>query len=157
MNTSATTLARLRQASKRASIGPIKRLVGSRSLTAVFVLLLFLTGSCLYIWQRVEALDLLAEVGELQVTNRHYRDALAKVEADVAKLSRISRIFSLAEEKFGLTHVELGRLYVVRFPEETVGESGMRELWGALSRSVAKLPSIQSNEAAAEELFDRGP
>lgn len=157
MNTSATTLARLRQASKRASIGPIKRLVGSRSLTAVFVLLLFLTGSCLYIWQRVKALDLLAEVGELQVTNRHYRDALAKVEADVAKLSRISRIFSLAEEKFGLTHVELGRLYVVRFPEETVGESGMRELWGALSRSVAKLPSIQSNEAAAEELFDRGP
>lgn len=157
MNTSATTLARLRQASKRASIGPIKRLVGSRSLTAVFVLLLFLTGSCLYIWQRVEALDLLAEVGELQVTNRHYRDALAKVEADVAKLSRISRIFSLAEENFGLTHVELGRLYVVRFPEETVGESGMRELWGALSRSVAKLPSIQSNEAAAEELFDRGP
>lgn len=155
MNTSATTLARLRQASTRANIGPIKRLVGSRSLTAVFVLLLFLTGSCLYIWQRVEALDLLAEVGELQVTNRHYRDALAKVEADVAKLSRISRTFSLAEEKFGLTHVELGRLYVVRFPEETVGESGMRELWGALSRSVVKLPSIQSNEAAAEELFDR--
>lgn len=155
MSGSETTLARLRQASSRASIGPIKRLVGSRSLTAMFVLFLFLTGSCLYIWQRVEALDLLAEVGELQRTNRFYRDALAKVEADIAKLSRIGRIYALAEENFGLAHVDLGRLYAVRFPEESVGESGMRELWSALSRSFAKLPSLESNEAAAEELFDR--
>ena len=155
MNASVTTLIRLRQASARASIGPIRKLVGSRALTATFVLLLFLLGSCLYIWQRVEALDLLAEVGELQAENRFYRDARAKVEADVAKLSQISRMYSLAEKNFGLTHVQVGRLYAIRFPEESVGESGMRELWGALNRSVARLPSIQSNEAAAQGLFDK--
>lgn len=155
MSASLAALARLSQASARARIGPIRKLVGSRVLTAMFVLSLFLLGSCLYIWQRVEALELLAEVGELQVKNRFYRDARAKVEADVAKLSQIGRIYSLAEENFGLTHVEIGRLYAIRFPEESVGESGMREWWGALNRSVARLPSIQSNEAAAQELFDQ--
>ncbi|MFQ5606571.1 MAG: hypothetical protein ACE5GA_01385 [Candidatus Zixiibacteriota bacterium] len=156
MNSSPSKLAALRRASLHRHIGPIRRLVRSRSLTALFVLFLLLAGSCFYIWQRVQALDLLADVNELQKTNLIYRDALARVNADVAELSRISRIHALAEERFGLRHVDLTRLYAVEFPEEQVGGNGMRELWGALRRSVARLPSAQSNEAAAEELFDTG-
>lgn len=134
--------------------GFFRRLVSSRLLTTVFVLALVTAGSCLYIWQRVRALDLLADVGQFERLNREYRDQLMKVDADISQLESLSRIDSLAQTQFGLRQVELTRLYAVRFPEQSVGENGMEQLWNAVRRSVSELPTIQSAEVAAQELFD---
>ncbi|HSH00695.1 MAG TPA: hypothetical protein VLB27_11620 [candidate division Zixibacteria bacterium] len=134
--------------------GFFRRLVSSRLLTTVFVLVLVTAGSCLYIWQRVRALDLLADVGRFERLNREYRDQLMKVDADISQLESLSRIDSLAQTQFGLRQVELTRLYAVRFPEQSVGENGMEQLWNAVRRSVSELPTIQSAEVAAQELFD---
>ncbi|MFQ5607368.1 MAG: hypothetical protein ACE5GA_05430 [Candidatus Zixiibacteriota bacterium] len=136
------------------SSGLIRRLVSSRLMTSIFVLSLLLAGSCLYIWQRVRALDLIAEVSLLEKVNREYRDQLLKVEADVVQLESLSRIDSLAQEQFGLRRAQLGRVYAVRFPEQSVGENGIRELWGALRKSFAGMPTIESAEVAAQELFE---
>lgn len=154
MQNSASILSGLRLAGASGGRGPMRRLVSSRSLTALFVVILLVAGACLYIWQRVRSLDLLAEVGQLEQVNDEYRDQLQKVHADVADLSRIGRISEIAEREFGLQPAGLDRLYAVRFQESSVGASGMRQLIDAFGRSVASLPTIESSEAHAVELFD---
>ena len=134
--------------------GPVRRLVASRSLTASFVLALVLVGACLYIWQRVVALDLMEEVSQLEETNRTRHNALLKVESDVAELSRFGRIGPLAEKRFGLKQVMPERLYAVRFGEESPGEKGIRQMWSTLRHSFKDAPSISTTTAVADDLFD---
>jgi cell division protein FtsL len=154
MQNTASILSGLRQSGSTGARGPIRKLVSSRLLTALFVVILLVAGACFYIWERVRALDLLAEVGQLEDVNEQYRDQLQKVDADVAELSRIGRISEIAARDFGLQPAGLDRLYAVRFQESSAGASGMRQLIGAFERSVAALPQIESSEAHAEELFD---
>jgi len=150
----AGTIKALRQNIMRPKKGLVKRLVASRTLTVSFVLALLLTAACVYIWQRVVALELIEEVSQLQETNRIRRDALMKVESDVAELSRFGRIAPLAEKRFGLKQVMPERLYAVRFGEGAAGENGMRQMWNTLRHSFKNAPSISANTAVADDLFD---
>lgn len=155
-SSSNSSISQIRRASLKKSYSPIRKMVSSRTLTGLFVLLLVSAAAILYIWQRVRALDLLAEVRVLEKVNRSQHDALAKIEADIADLSRVSRITGLGEEKFGLHQVEFKNLYSLRVKEEIAGENGAKELLDAIKRSIAKLPRIEGNEAVAEELFEEG-
>ncbi len=154
MNDTASILSGLRQAGSSGSRSPMRKLVSSRLLTGLFVVILLVAGACLYIWQRVHALDLLAEVSQLEQVNHDYRDQLQKIDANIVELSRIGRISEIAKRDFGLEPAGLDRLYAVRFQESSAGASGMRQLLNAFQRSVAALPGIESSEAHAEELFD---
>jgi cell division protein FtsL len=153
-NNTASALKTLRQTVTQGKPGPIRRLVASRYLTALFVLSLLLLAACLYIWQRVVALDLINEVSLLEETNRARRDVLMKVETDVAELSRFSRIAKIAEKKFGLKQIQPENLYAVRFGEESPGQGGMSQMWNTLRLSLRNAPSLESSTAAASEVFD---
>ncbi len=153
-NNSTSALKALRQSANQGKPGPIRRMVASRSLTALFVLSLLMVAACLYIWQRVVALDLINEVSQLEDTNRTRRDVLMKVETDVAELARFSRIAKLAEKEFGLKQIQSQNLYAVRFGEESPGQGGISQMWSTLRRSLKNAPSIESSTASASEIFD---
>ncbi len=157
MNSSQNTmnaLKALRQNVTQGKAGPIRRMVASRSLTTLFVLSLFMVAACLYVWQRVVALDLINEVAQLEEVNRLRRDILMKTETDVAELSRFGRISDLANQKFGLVQVLPERLYAVRFGEEAPGDNGIRQMWSALRLSMKNAPSLESSSAVAADIFD---
>ena len=135
--------------------GPIRRIVSSRSLTTAFVISLVVAASLLYVWQRVRALSLIAEVGALEQTNREYADRLLKLDSDLAELSRVGRIVAMGKS-MGLEETPLDRLYTARFESAPFGSgvSGTDEFWNSVKHSVASLPTIKLNEANAAELFD---
>ena len=135
--------------------GLIRRIVSSRSLTTAFVISLVVVASLLYVWQRVRALSLIAEVGALEQTNREYADQLLKLDSDLSELSRVGRIVEMGKS-MGLEETPLDRLYTARFESSPFGSgsSGADEFWNSVKRSVASLPSIEVNEANATELFD---
>ena len=115
-------------------------------------------ASLLYVWQRVRALSLIAEVGALEQTNREYADQLLKLDSELADLSRVGRIVEIGKS-MGLEETPLDRLYTARFKSSPfgVGASGSfaaDEFWNSVKHSVASLPSIEVNEANAAELFD---
>lgn len=136
-------------------VGPIRRIVSSRSLTTAFVISLVVVASLLYVWQRVRALSLIAEVGELEQTNREYADQLLKLDSELADLSRVGRIVKMGKS-MGLEETPLDRLYTARFKSSPFGAEafGADEFWNSVKHSVASLPSIEVNEANAAELFD---
>lgn len=154
MNVNLSSLTQLRSSNPKGIAGALKHIVSSRTWTTAIVLTLILIAALAYIWQRVRALDLLAEVQALESVNTDYKDQLRKLDSDVAQLSTAGRIIQLAQEDLKLEPAPLDKLYTVRFQEETPGESGMRAFMGAIKRSVAKLPRVESAEVAAEELFD---
>ena len=153
-----TTMSRLLAGARWAgagAVGPMRRLVASRSLTTLFVVALVTLGALFYIWLRVRTLELVDRVSRLEIQNREYRDLLMKTDAQISDLARVGRITALATDSLGLAPAPLENLYAVTLPERAVGDDAFTEMLTALRKPFDVLPTVESNDAVAQELFDK--
>ena len=130
------------------------RFRSNRYLPIALVTAVFLLAACVHIWQRVRVLDLVQEVSYLRLENLGLADDTRKVYAEVATLSRASRIHAYATDTLGLGTVAATGMFTMLREDGAAPSAagGLDMVLSAAKRFTAYLPSVTQTRASAGEL-----
>ncbi len=126
----------------------IRKLISSKVSVPTLFLIVVITFACLYIWQRVYVLDLAKDISNLEREKQTLTDQLRKTNADVAELSRLSRIEPMVADKLGLARTGSGSLFTLQLNKTVeVKREGLDNVLWSLRKLADNMPVITESKA----------
>jgi len=122
-------------------------------MAPVSIIALLIVFACLHIWQQVHIMNVSREVTDLKKENSRLEDLLKKSNADIAELSRLSRIEKLAADEMGLVRTPSENLYTI-IMDNSYGEySGFSDLVQTLQKVAEHMPVLSESKAETTDIF----
>ncbi len=129
------------------------RILSHRYLPAALLVIMFVAGCFIHVWQRVRVLELVKDVSSLRAENNRLIDASSKLNIRLAELSSASRIERYAQDSLGLRIPKADQVYsLLGKEEELVEPDELATLFQAIERVTRYVPAIAPSHATAGDL-----
>ena len=131
-----------------------RRLVSSRALIPSLFIAAIILFACLHVWQRVYVFGLVKEVSRLEKESANLDDLLKKTNAEIADLSRLSRVEEVASRELGLGRTKAENMFTLVLKKPEVKRDALDNVVLSLRKLADNLPVLTESKADTINVFD---
>jgi cell division protein FtsL len=131
-----------------------KKLVSSKSVIPVLIVISCVVLACLHIWQRVYVMHLVTETTVLEMKNKRLKDLVKKANLEVLELSSLSRIEKIAAERLHMNGSRSENIFTLILKETDPRPEGLNDIISSLRKVADNFPVISESKAETVDIFE---
>jgi len=131
-----------------------KKLVSSKSVIPVIIVISCVVLGCLHIWQRVYVMHLVRETTTLEMKNKRLKDLVKKANLGMLELSCLSRIEKIAVERLHMKGTRSENIFTLTLRETEPRSEGLNDIISSLKKVADNFPVISESKAETVDIFE---